>query len=58
MTSRRRGEMLSALRTVGRAVGRPLDAIPAEPRALADLMGRVSPLRKAFRRGAGPMFGR
>lgn len=51
MTSRRRGEMLSALRTVSRAVGRPLDAIPAEPRALADLMGRVSPLAQGLSPG-------
>lgn len=44
MPARRRGEMLSALRTLARVLGRPLDAIPADPRTLAQLMSGVSPL--------------
>ncbi|MHB2168939.1 tyrosine-type recombinase/integrase [Alsobacter sp. R-9] len=51
MPPRRRGEMLSALRTVARVLGRPLDAIPADPRALTQLTSGVSHLAHGISAG-------
>jgi site-specific recombinase XerD len=37
-------ELASALRTAARAIGKPLDRVPADPRRLAALMSEVSPI--------------
>ena len=40
---RRRQEIESALRTIARALGRPLERIPAEPRHLSARLGEIAP---------------
>jgi len=44
LPERRRQEIASALRTVGRALGKDLGRIPADPRRLAPILKDVSPL--------------
>ena len=43
LPARRRQEMVSALRTVARALGKPLSQIPTRPRVLADRLERITP---------------
>jgi len=45
ITSRQRADLLSALRTVGRAIALPLDAIPAHPAFLRPRLTKVKPAR-------------
>ena len=44
LPERRRQEIASALRTIGRALDKPLDRIPAHPRLLAVRLKQVAPL--------------
>jgi integrase len=44
LPKQRRQEIASALRTAARAIGKPLDRVPADPRRLAALMSEVSPI--------------
>ena len=41
---RRRQEIAAALRTAARALGRPPERVPADPRRLAALLAEVAPL--------------
>jgi hypothetical protein len=43
LPERRRQEMASALRTVARALGKPLERIPARPRLLAERLTLIAP---------------
>src|ERR1700730_4412905 len=43
LPDRRRQEMASALRTVARALGKPLVSVPADARRLSDRLKQVSP---------------
>jgi hypothetical protein len=44
LSKERRQEIVSALRTTGRAIGKPLERVPADPRRLAVLLNEVSPI--------------
>jgi hypothetical protein len=57
LPERRRQEIASALRTVARALGRPLERIPADARRLSALLKEVAPLAIGVSRGrAGTIF--
>src|SRR4051812_16832926 len=43
LPARRRQEMMSALRTIGRVLDRPLERIPAHPRLMANRLDEVAP---------------
>ena len=44
LPKQRRQEISAALRTAARAIGKPLDRVPADPRRLAALLSEVSPI--------------
>ena len=44
LPKQRRQEITSALRTAARAIGKPLERVPAEPRRLQALLSEVSPI--------------
>ena len=44
LSDRRRQELKSALRTVARALGRPLGEVPADPRLLGNRLAEVAPV--------------
>ena len=55
LPTRTRQELSSALRSTGKAVGRPLERIQADPRHLAQRLKAVAPCTSVFLREAGAM---
>jgi integrase len=51
LPARRRQEIASALRTVTRALGRPLERVPADPRRLSARLKEVAPLAIGISQG-------
>lgn len=43
LSARKRSDLRSALNVIGRALGRPLETIPASPKMLRDMLDKVGP---------------
>jgi hypothetical protein len=51
LPARRRGDLASALRVVAKAIGKPLEAIPAEPASIRPLLQGVTAAQRGHRPG-------